>query len=471
MSSLNDLSQLAQRYHLKRTRSSSLSGSSSSGSSSSGYGSILSADEEEHPKEDQPDHKPQKNDNRSHSHDKNNSTNSSDHQGAKLGINNKGMQLLLKMGWVEGNGLGVGQKGRKDPIPTPAQTPLLGLGKATQDAYMLSSAISKPKELESIVIARETEEAKVKREEKVKEVQNRVVEREDRLKTFHCQVCDKGYTTITQFEEHERSYAHHHARRALEAKGARKAIGGSAAVEVKLEKERKREAKELERMARAAGMNLDTRPPVSIKPEGSKTGNAGFKKAAGGWAKLPPSSFTASTTQNSGPPAGSSGMQIDGDKPVNKFKSTGFKVSGFAPISSSATIGFKPISGTGTVNNPNQPSPSSSSATLTRLPPAFVASSSTETSFKSSLNQQPEASTSVDDPSNLNATSTSTPAQPTSKFAQIAARLAARKAAAAAASAGATDPPSGADLAKSNLGQPGSKTHSYVSEVEKMLDL
>ncbi|KAI9608155.1 hypothetical protein H4Q26_005611 [Puccinia striiformis f. sp. tritici PST-130] len=435
MSSLNDLSQLAQRYHLKRTRSSSLSGSSSSGSSSSGYGSILSADEEEHPKEDQPDHKPQKNDNRSHSHDKNNSTNSSDHQGAKLGINNKGMQLLLKMGWVEGNGLGVGQKGRKDPIPTPAQTPLLGLGKATQDAYMLSSAISKPKELESIVIARETEEAKVKREEKVKEVQNRVVEREDRLKTFHCQVCDKGYTTITQFEEHERSYAHHHARRALEAKGARKAIGGSAAVEVKLEKERKREAKELERMARAAGMNLDTRPP------------------------------------NSGPPAGSSGMQIDGDKPVNKFKSTGFKVSGFAPISSSATIGFKPISGTGTVNNPNQPSPSSSSATLTRLPPAFVASSSTETSFKSSLNQQPEASTSVDDPSNLNATSTSTPAQPTSKFAQIAARLAARKAAAAAASAGATDPPSGADLAKSNLGQPGSKTHSYVSEVEKMLDL
>jgi hypothetical protein len=62
---------------------------------------------------------------------------------------------------------------------------------------MLSNSISKPKELESMVIARETEEAKVKREEKVKEIQTRVVEREDRLKTFHCQVCDKGYVLIS----------------------------------------------------------------------------------------------------------------------------------------------------------------------------------------------------------------------------------------------------------------------------------
>ena len=89
--------------------------------------------------------------------------------------------------------------GRKEPIPTPAQTPLLGLGKATQDAYMLSNAISKPKELESIIIARESEEAKVKREEKVKEIQTRVVEREDRLKTFHCHVCDKGFVVIPLF--------------------------------------------------------------------------------------------------------------------------------------------------------------------------------------------------------------------------------------------------------------------------------
>jgi hypothetical protein len=180
----------------------------------------LSEDEEER-KNNQSEDQPTTSLHGSHLPKNNHPSNSSDHQGAKLGINNKGMQMLLKMGWVEGNGLGVGQKGelflpfqfsrpkiiktwityagRKEPIPTPAQTPLLGLGKATQDAYMLSNAISKPKELESIIIARETEEAKVKREEKVKEIQTRVVEREDRLKTFHCHVCDKGFVVIPWF--------------------------------------------------------------------------------------------------------------------------------------------------------------------------------------------------------------------------------------------------------------------------------
>ncbi|KAA1101456.1 hypothetical protein PGT21_020552 [Puccinia graminis f. sp. tritici] len=474
MSSLDHLSRLAQRYQLKRTRSiSSGSSSSSSSASSSGYGSILSADEDGK-KNDQSDPQSKQNEPGSHPPKQNHSNHSSDHQGDRLGIDNKGMQLLLKMGWIQGNGLGVGQKGRKEPIPTPAQTPLLGLGKATQDAYMLSNSISKPKELESMVIARETEEAKVKREEKVKEIQTRVVEREDRLKTFHCQVCDKGYTTISQFEEHERSYAHHHARRALEAKEARKSMGSSA--EAKLEKERKREAKELERMARAAGMSLDARPSVSVKPELPKTGSAGFKKPTAGWIKLPPPASTLSTSQNPDPPI-DSGLGIlpaDNSKPINSFKPSGFKKSSaFAPISSASSSGFKPIAGTSTANRPNHltssSSSSSSSATPTRLPPTFVASSSIETSFKPSLNHPPEIPISIDDRSNSDTTGASTPAQPTSKFAQIAARLAARKAAAAAAAPGL---PSHADTTGSSMDKPNSKTATgYDSEVEKMLDL
>ncbi|OAV88705.1 hypothetical protein PTTG_07791 [Puccinia triticina 1-1 BBBD Race 1] len=469
MSSLNDLSQLAQRYHLKRTRSISPGSSSSSSSSSSGYGSILSADEEDQ-KQATLDHQPQKNDHVSHSGKQDLSNNSSDHQGAKLGMDNKGMQLLLKMGWIQGNGLGVGQKGRKEPIPTPAQTPLLGLGKATQDAYMLSNAISKPKELESIIIARETEEDKIKREEKVKEVQTRVVEREDRLKTFHCQVCDKGYTTISQFEEHERSYAHHHAKRALEARESRKAIGRST--EAKLEKERKREAKELERMARAAGMTLDARPSVSVKPALPKPVSAGFKNSTAGWAKLPGPAATLSTGQNQGPSADSGmgpSLPLDGNKHNNNFKPSGFKkASGFAPISSSLTSGFKPIGGPSAASTPTptvRSSSSSSSGPLARLPPVFIASSSAETSFKPTREQPPEGPRSADDrPAPLPASSAPSAVQPPSKFAQIAARLAARKAAAAAAS-------SHSDPSNSNKAEQPSKAASYHSEVEKMLDL
>jgi len=384
------------------------------------------------------DDRPQENPHGSHASQQNHSHLSSDHQGAKLDINNKGMQLLLKMGWIQGNGLGVGQKGRKEPIPTPAQTPLLGLGKATQDAYMLSNAMSKPKELESLVIARESEEAKAKREEKVKEFQTRVVEREDRLKTFHCQVCDKGYTTISQFEEHERSYAHHHAKRAAEAKQARKATGHSS--DAKLEKERRREAKELERMARASGMSLDARPSsVPGKSEPSKAEGGGLKKPAAGWTKL----------SSAVPPSQSVDPSRDGgDAPLKPSKPSGFKSAGFAPVASSSTSGFKPIGGADLAARPSGPTPASSSGTLARGPPAFVASSSAETSFKATL----DPSSSEAPQSTPDSTSAPKAAQPLSKFAQIAARLAARKAAAASSSH--------ADLSAPNPGKPGSKNSS-----------
>lgn len=347
---------------------------------------------------------------------------------------------------------------------------------------MLSNAIAKPKELESIVIARETEEAKVKRQEKVKEIQTRVVEREDRLKTFHCQICDKGYTTITQFEEHERSYAHHHARRALEAKEARKTTGPST--EARLEKERRREAKELERMARAAGMNLDAKSPSIAKPETLKTGTEGLKKPVSGWTKLPlPCSSTPAhygtsnqaeiiksndcsrsqlpnqhlTCSNHNTP------KTDSNAGMNKSKAPGFKLSGFAPISLSSSAsssvtssGFKPI---GRPNTHAPGDPNQLSTPLAKLPPTFVPSSSVETGFSASLNPDLGKSRTSTNPDQ--AVTTTEPPQAPSKFAQIAARLAARKAAAASQGAPST---SSADA------KPASNSH-YDSEIEKMLNL
>ncbi|CAH7689306.1 hypothetical protein PPACK8108_LOCUS24358 [Phakopsora pachyrhizi] len=261
------------------------------------------------------------------------------------------------MGWKEGTGLGANNSGKKSPVPTPTQTPLLGLGKSTQDSYMLDNTISKSKELESIVIAHETEEDRLKREEKVRVVQLREEERGDRLKSFYCSICDKGYTTIRQFEEHERSYAHHHARRALEAKQSRR--GGGLPAEARLEKERRREAKELERLASAAGIRLETninRPSKELIPtlNNSKSfssssslptttfSGSGFKKV-GGWEPISNSLTTQKTHDEDKTFKESSSFSnvanvLDNSEVARGLElSASFKSSGFSPISRSRT--------------------------------------------------------------------------------------------------------------------------------------
>ncbi|MBW0464221.1 hypothetical protein O181_003936 [Austropuccinia psidii MF-1] len=396
MTTLADLALAAQRYRAKRSRSQSQSGSSS------GYGSILSDSEEENGEDESilGSHDPLQQPVSSTSQP---TTCNGEHR--KLDITNKGMQLLLKMGWTEGTGLGINETGRKEPIPTPAQTPLLGLGKSTQDAYMLSAAIAKPKELESLVIARETEESRAKREEKVKVVQMREEEREDRLRSFYCAICDKGYTTISQFEEHERSYAHHHARRALEAKQARRA--GKPSAEARIEKERKREAKELQRMARAAGVTVQ--PPRAIPSDitlkvGSTVSKSGFKKA-GGWAPITASNTTESQTLAANMPVPFN-KTAPGDKP--NFSVPKFKSAGFTPISLTQSSSTQGPSGSQDIG------PAATQKLHSSGPsPTFVASSSASTSFQPSMNQA--------------ASKASTGS--TSKFAQIAARLAAQRAA------------------------------------------
>ncbi|KAG0146744.1 hypothetical protein CROQUDRAFT_656909 [Cronartium quercuum f. sp. fusiforme G11] len=358
MSNLESLAEGAKRYNMKiRKRS------TSSSSSSSGYGSIISKSEEE--EEEITNEVPLEK----------NSINldiEKDEEGnKKLDRSNKGMKLLLKMGWNEGSGLGLTNNGRKEPIPTPTQTNLLGIGKLTQDNYMLKKSVNKPKELESIIISRETIEDKKIREDKLKLVKEREDEREDRLKTFYCSICDKGYTNISQFEEHERSYAHHHAKRAIESKQqVRKVVNQSK--DIRREKERKREEKELKRMAIAVGVNINN------KLEGGSIGSS--------------NSLILQKTLE--------------PKIENKFKS-----SGFNPIKNQdQSNNFKPI-----VESNNL---QSSSSNLN--PPKFIKSSSSNTSFKSSsdFNQ----SNSLNDQSN--------PSKPmvSSKFTKIAERLAAKRA-------------------------------------------
>ncbi|EGG07611.1 uncharacterized protein MELLADRAFT_62380 [Melampsora larici-populina 98AG31] len=369
---LEALAQAASRYNRSKR-------SQSQSSSSSGYGSIISSSEKE-VEEEKVEEEEESTSSKSKGKTKQTKQNEGEYK--KLDMNNKGMLLLLKMGWTQGSGLGMMNDGRKDPIPTPAQTPLLGLGKSTQDQYMLSNAINKPKELESIVISKESQEDKIKREEKVKVLIEREEEREDRLKSFYCSICDKGYTNISQFEEHERSYAHHHARRALEAKQAKKS--GNESIESRREKERKREEKELKRMAKAVGINVTVEPSSNPKP--IQETQAGVKTQSG----------------------------------INKG---GFKSMGFKPVSSSSVevqpqkkMGFKPIGSSSSISSNANPT----SSLISTPAPTFVISSTKSTGFQSTIevkNSEVELST----------TTIENKPNPGSKFAQIAARLAAKR--------------------------------------------
>jgi hypothetical protein len=49
---------------------------------------------------------------------------------------NKGFQLLLRMGWQAGKGLGIALQGRSDPIPISNKRDALGIGRMTMEVRM-----------------------------------------------------------------------------------------------------------------------------------------------------------------------------------------------------------------------------------------------------------------------------------------------------------------------------------------------
>lgn len=97
----------------------------------------------------------------------------------ELEVANKGMQMLLKMGWSAGKGIGkdlqgecfpfgsgaggrrstdegYGDVGRVNPIDPSSNQGMMGLGKASQDTRMLDSTTLSTRMLESEKIAKET---------------------------------------------------------------------------------------------------------------------------------------------------------------------------------------------------------------------------------------------------------------------------------------------------------------------------
>jgi len=77
---------------------------------------------------------------------------------------NKGFGLLAKMGWVEGQPLGLSGDGRVDPIPFSIKNDMTGLGKISQDYEMIESTVAQRRNLDSERMQFETKEQRLARE-------------------------------------------------------------------------------------------------------------------------------------------------------------------------------------------------------------------------------------------------------------------------------------------------------------------
>mmetsp|Transcript_23665 Transcript_23665/g.65633 ORF Transcript_23665/g.65633 Transcript_23665/m.65633 type:complete len:401 (-) Transcript_23665:82-1284(-) len=133
--------------------------------------------------------------------------------------NNVGYQMLLKLGWSVGKGLGRDGSGRVNPIRGGENAGLrFGVGKVEQDRQYTAEENITRRKLASEVQLEETEEEARKREMKA-EQQERIKEVvKEELSTFYCELCNKQYKTAMELETHLSSYDHHHKKRLIEMK-------------------------------------------------------------------------------------------------------------------------------------------------------------------------------------------------------------------------------------------------------------
>ncbi|KAM6497918.1 G-patch-domain Zn-finger DNA-binding protein [Amanita muscaria] len=211
---------------------------------------------------------------------------------------NKGFAMLAKLGWIEGQPLGLSTEGRVDPIPFYIKNDLTGLGKTSQDFRMIETTVAQRRGLDSERQHKETEEQRKVREEIVARRTALQSEISSTLRPFYCALCDKQFKTVTQYDEHTNSYAHHHKAR-LKDMQANARIVPKEEVGKRKEKERKREEKELRKIAAANGVKM-SKPAVTgaaataaiIEPSASADTTASNKSS--GWVSLSASSSAAS---------------------------------------------------------------------------------------------------------------------------------------------------------------------------------
>jgi len=90
------------------------------------------------------------------------------------------------------------------------------LGKKEEDDHYAACVTSKRKALETE--KEETEEQKLQRQEKVAKEESKQQEVSTMNRPFYCELCNKQYTNVSQYDTHLSSYDHHHKKRLKEMK-------------------------------------------------------------------------------------------------------------------------------------------------------------------------------------------------------------------------------------------------------------
>ena len=126
---------------------------------------------------------------------------------------NRGYTLLCKMGWGRGSGIGRRGGGIIEPVRLSEQHGFLGLGKWTEDEANATAATEHRKAMTSELIAFEDEAAREAREAEVAKQQSIADAVSQQTSSFYCDICDKQYVKVTEYENHLSSYDHHHKKR------------------------------------------------------------------------------------------------------------------------------------------------------------------------------------------------------------------------------------------------------------------
>ncbi|KIK71260.1 hypothetical protein GYMLUDRAFT_90240 [Collybiopsis luxurians FD-317 M1] len=264
---------------------------------------------------------------------------------------NKGFAMLAKLGWVEGQPLGISGQGRVEPIPFQMKSDSTGLGKGRQDAEMIETTVSQRRELDSERQQKESDEQRRVREVDAVARKTAVAEEiSDTLKAFYCSLCDKQFKNVAQYDEHTNSYAHHHKARFRDMQ-ANARIKPKEEIDKRKEKERKREERELRKIAAASGVKMakSALPPSGAPapaPAASETETA-FKSS--GWAPVSSSTSGSSSVgpKKAGWAAVSSTLSqsLPVSDPPLSGGGGGFKKAGWAAVGSTTASSTLPSSG------------------------------------------------------------------------------------------------------------------------------
>ncbi|KAJ3574529.1 hypothetical protein NP233_g1713 [Leucocoprinus birnbaumii] len=273
----------------------------------------------------------------------------------RINSSNIGFALLAKMGWSEGQPLGLSGDGRIDPIPFELKQDTLGIGRATQESMIAAEAVAARRVLDSERQIQETEEQRRAREDQVARKAAVQDEISNTLRAFYCSLCDKQFQNVAQYDEHTNSYAHHHKARFRDMQ-ANARIKPQEDIDKRKEKERKREERELRKIAKAAGIKMPkvagqtSSTPSASAPEGPssmdvETPSSTQKK--GGWASIGtgPSTQTTGFKKSGWATVGSSASATPPPPTAPAPAPAPPQSSGWAPVSSSSSTPGAPSSG------------------------------------------------------------------------------------------------------------------------------